>query len=77
MGREGGPEWDDWKWLSLSYLTTGKLLDLEEVAHDYTKAQLEAQVARLEHHKSELKYRVACLQYEICDLRAVNCHKQS
>ena len=77
MGPEGGPEWDDWKWLSLSYLTTGKLLDLEEVAHDYTKAQLEAQVARLEHHKSELKYRVACLQYEICDLRAVNCHKQS
>ena len=56
MGPEGGPEWDDWNWLSLSYLTTGKLLDLEEVAHDCTKTALEEQVARLEYHKSQLQY---------------------
>ena len=75
MGREGGPEWDDWKWLSLSYLTTGKLLDLEEVAHDYTKTALEEQVARLEYRKSQLQCQAACLQCEICDLRAGHGHK--
>ena len=75
MGPEGGPEWDDWKWLSLSYLTTGKLLDLEEVAHDYTKTALEEQVARLEYRKSQLQCQAACLQCEICDLRAGHGHK--
>ena len=75
MGREGGPEWDAWKWLQLKYLTTGNLLDLEEVAHDCTKTALEEQVARLEYHKSQLQCQVACLQCEICDLRAGHGHK--